>query len=391
MKNSYDVIVVGGGPAGSRAARMAAEGGASVLVLEKDREIGLPVRCAEGVGEIGLRFISKPDEPKPAWIAHRISGLRTVAPNGDFVDLNHQSGFILNRKLFDYDLAREAADAGAEIVTKAFVDGLTFDDGYVSGVTANVLGKRLTIHSKIIIGADGVESRVGRWAGLRTHFNLHDLETCAQVTAAHVDLDPDRAHFYFGQQLAPGGYVWVFPKGAGMANIGLGISGEYSAEKSAMSYLQQFLDRYFPHVSVLTTVVGGVPCARALNKLVGDGVMLVGDAAHQANPISGGGIIRSIIAGQIAGRVAADALKKNDFSAGALKQYPREWYRGEGKTHNLFYRLKEAIFNLSDEELNQTAKALISIPVEKRTIAEMFKIALINRPRFILDAIKVFL
>ena len=391
MKNSYDVIVVGGGPAGTRAAKLAALGGASVLVMEKDREIGIPVRCAEGVGEVGLRFIAKPGEPKDRWIARKISGLRMVAPNGTSVQLNQAFGFVLNRKIFDYDLAQEAADAGAEIVTKAYVDGLQFDDGRVTGVTGNVMGKRVEISSKIVIGADGVESRVGRWAGLRKHFQLNDIETCAQVTAANIDLDPDRIHIYFGHKIAPGGYVWGFPKGDGVVNIGLGISGEYSAKKSAMTYLQEFLAKNFPDASVLTTVVGGVPCARALKQMVGDGVMLVGDAAHQSNPVSGGGIIRAIVAAQIAGRVAAEAIQKNDVSASVLNQYTKEWYRGEGKTHNLFYRLKEAIYTLTDEELNKTADDLCAMDIEKRSVVAMFRIALFNRPKLILDAIKAFL
>jgi len=357
--------------------------------LEKDREVGVPVRCAEGVGEIGMRLVS---EPRERWIAQRISGARLVAPNGNVVEIcNEQFGYILNRKIFDYDLAQQAADAGAEIVTKAYVTGLIMGDDCVQGVYANIMGKETTVRSKIVVGADGVESRVGRWAGLRTHFEMHDLETCAQVTAANVKLDANFCYFYFGNQLAPGGYAWAFPKGEGVVNIGLGISGEYSGKMPAIKYLQRFLDENFNNVAILTTVVGSVPCAPALKQLVGNGVMLAGDAAHQSNPISGGGIIRAMIAGQIAGDVAAEAIQIDDVSKNQLNKYTKRWYRSEGKTHKLFYRLKEGIFKLTDEELNKTAHALKKLEPHKINLLEMFKIALINQPRLILDAMKVFI
>ena len=105
-----------------------------------------------------------------------------------------------------------------------------------------------------------------------------------------------------------------FPKNDRVANVGLGISGEYARYKSAKKYLKEFIDKHFPNSAVLYTVVGGVPCAPTLKKIVADGLMLVGDAAHQVNPISGGGIATAMIAGKIAGCVAAEAIKEDDFS-----------------------------------------------------------------------------
>ena len=122
FKSKHDVVVVGGGPSGSMAAWEAAKGGASVCMLEKDRDIGYPVRCGEAAGESGLRqFVDIED----SWIAEKITSAKLVSPNLTAVDVNFASetGYILNRRIFDYDLSREAAEAGASIYTKAYVKG----------------------------------------------------------------------------------------------------------------------------------------------------------------------------------------------------------------------------------------------------------------------------
>ncbi|HHM24208.1 MAG TPA: NAD(P)/FAD-dependent oxidoreductase, partial [Bacteroidetes bacterium] len=307
MKTSYDVVVVGGGPAGSVAAWHAAMGGAKVLLLEKDRDIGPPVRCAEGVGASGLRLVI---EPREHFIENRIEGVNLFAPNGRKVHMETDDiGFVLNRKVFDRYLAELAAKAGAEIRTKAYVDGLLVEDGQVHGVTFESMNRRFEVRASIVIGADGVESRVGRWAGIRTQLKLKDLETCVQYTMANVDVDARYCNFYFSRAIAPGGYLWVFPKGDGIANVGLGISGADAKNGvSPRQYLERFVAEHFPGASILTTSIGGVPVARTLREIVKPGLMLVGDAARQANPVSGGGIVSGMIAGKLAGQVAAEAV-----------------------------------------------------------------------------------
>ncbi len=181
MKKEYDVIVVGGGPAGSTAARYAASGGASVLILEKDRDIGYPVRCGEAVSHEGVtQFI----EPDPKWIAATVTKFRLVAPNGkEVIPLLDGAGYVLERRLFDYAVAKLAAEEGAEIITKAYAyDLLTDSAGKAVGVKALIKDERVEIRSRIVIGADGVESRVGRWAGIDSVCSIHDMESCAQMT-----------------------------------------------------------------------------------------------------------------------------------------------------------------------------------------------------------------
>ncbi|MEN6395266.1 MAG: FAD-dependent oxidoreductase, partial [Methanoregula sp.] len=116
MKNNYDVLIIGGGPAGALAARTAAEKGLSTCLVEKRPAIGAPVRCAEGIGKEGLSEFVEPD---PRWISADMSGAVIVAPDGFEMSLassmaGSKVGYILDRKVFDRALVWQAAEAGAD-------------------------------------------------------------------------------------------------------------------------------------------------------------------------------------------------------------------------------------------------------------------------------------
>jgi len=336
LKQEYDVIVVGAGPAGSTAARYAAAGGASVLMLEKDRDVGYPVRCGEAVSHEGvIQFI----QPDPKWIAATVTRFKLVAPNGNSVIPKLDgNGYVLERRLFDYELAKLAANEGAEVITKAYVyDLLKDNEGKTVGVKVLIKDKEEEIRSRIVIGADGVESRVGKWTGIDTACSIHDMESCAQMTIAGIEIEQDCLEFYFGDKVSPGGYLWVFPKGKGSANVGIGINVEVAKKKSAIRYLQEFVEQKFPRAAILTHIAGGVPCAKTCDTMVNNNVMLVGDAAHQVNPVSGGGIISGMIGGMIAGQVAAEALKINDLSQ--LHDYEKRLHKRLCWRHEVFYNI----------------------------------------------------
>ena len=389
LQNKYDVVVVGGGPAGSMAAWEAARGGVSVCMLEKDRDIGYPVRCGEAAGESGLRqFV----EIEDSWIAEKITSVKLVSPNLTSVDIDFaaETGYILNRRIFDYDLSRYAANAGAEVYTKAYVKNVLANNGEVNGVVLDYLGEEKQIQAKIVIGADGLTSRVGRWAGLKTLVRMKDMESAVQYSVANVDIEPNKMIMYVGMNHAPGGYIWVFPKGKKFANIGIGISGKYSKHKSAQKYLDEFMEREYPDAAILTTMCGGVPCAKPMEKPVADGIMLVGDAAHQINPMTGGGIVAGMKGGWIAGQVAAEAIKKNDYSEDSLLEYPKRMRKDFGKNHERFYKIKEVTEKLTNEELDSIAEKVLSIPHNKRTLTSVFKAAVFKKPTLIIDVLKVF-
>jgi len=387
-QQKFDIIVVGGGPAGTTAARYAAQEGLSVLLLEKDRDIGVPVRCGEAVTDEGLRIFHEPQE---RWIKSTIKRLRLIPPSEKAIDLNlQQIGYILDRRVFDYDLGEYASQAGAQIVTKAYVTGLIIKNDFVSGVTGIFMGQPFNIESKLVIAADGVESRVGRWAGLKTNIKMKDMESAYQKTITGIEVDENRFDIYVSRKWAPGGYLWIFPKGPNIANVGLGVSGEYSKEKSAIRYLDEFLDSHFPNYSVVAQAAGGVPCARTLKTIVSNGLMLTGDAARMVNPMTGGGIVSGMRGGLLAAQTAVKAINNGDVSAKSLKPFQKEWHKVGGKNHDRFYRIKETIYKLSDDDIDSIADAVSEIPEGERTITKVFSKAVFKKPSLVVDVVRVF-
>ena len=386
MKPYYDVIIVGAGPAGSIAARTAAEKGLSVLMLEKDRDVGYPVRCGEAVSRKGIEEFVPSD---PNWIAAEIESFALIAPNGMEARLNYgESILVLERRIFDYHLASNAADAGAMVLTRSYVNGLIIENGVVCGVTYQRAGSQHSVRCKTVIAADGVESRVGRWAGIRTHSSFRDMESAVQVTASNIKIDQDTLYFYFGREVAPEGYLWVFPKGGNRANIGLGVSGTIGKKKSALSYLNDFMKSHFPDAAILTQVAGGVPCDLTLPQISGPGILIAGDAARHVNPLSGGGIVSGMIAGKVAAEITAEAIQSDNLTH--LLDYDKAWHNRLGKRHEIYNKLKEGIYDFSDDIFNSLALTVNKIPMEKRTLGKIFAHAFVNRPSLILEAAKIF-
>ncbi len=386
----YDIVIIGGGPAGSMTALTASKLGLSVLLVERDNVIGSPVRCAEGVDEKGLREFFEPD---PLWIASVITGYSLIAPDGTIVemDIGGYRGFILERIIFDRMIAEKAAASGASIITGVDALGMSDYNNGSRNVRLKSDGREWSVKAGIVVAADGVESRAARWAGLKTNTLPHDMETSAQVTLAGVDLVPNTFMLYFTGEFAPGGYAWVFPKGSDKANVGLGISGDYAKKNSPKKYLDEFLARHFPNASIIARTFGGIPCTGGIKKIYSDGIMVAGDAAHMANPIVGGGIINAMIAGKIAGETAFEAFRKGKTDESALKVYSKRCDERFGKMNRRFYLLKEGIFNIPDDRLNKIAHEMVALPKGKRTPVRVLKSALFNQPQLLLVLKKVIL
>jgi digeranylgeranylglycerophospholipid reductase len=388
MTESYDVVVVGAGPGGSYAAKIAAEGGARVLIVERKREVGAPVRCAEAISSSRLSAFYPPE---PRWAPVTITAFEMVSPDGHRIRVTTgEAGYILERRIFDRMIAEDAARSGVRIVADTQALGLVHENGTLAGVRLLQGERERTVACRVVIGADGVESRVARWAGLRTQMKVKDLECVAQYTMAGVDLDTSVCQMYFGRKVAPGGYAWAFPKGPGIANVGLGIAGHYAEENRPFEMLDRFVERHFPGVSIIARVAGGVPCAPALKRLSGRGCLVVGDAARQCNPVSGAGIITAMRAGEIAGRVAAETALEGLVTDKALARYDVVWQKTYGTNHERYYRLKTAISRFEDDDLNAIARNALKVSEEKRSVGRVFAVALWNQPRLLWEASKVF-
>jgi digeranylgeranylglycerophospholipid reductase len=388
IEERYDVAVVGAGPAGSTAARAAAEKGASVLLLEKDRDVGYPVRCGEGVRRKELEERVEVDEK---WIAASVTKFSLTGPKNKEITMElgpKWEYLILHRRLFDYDLARFAAEAGATVRTSAYVDGVLREDGVVTGVTYEYRGERRAVRASAVIGADGVESRVGRWAGIQTAAEPRLMGCCAQATVANVDIDPSIAAFYHGKSYAPLGYLWVFPKGDRTANIGVGVSGSKEATRSAREWLDLFLRERHPNASILTEVAGGCPSANGLERYSVPGLMLVGDAGRHVNPLTGAGIPSGMTSGEIAGEIAATMARKSDPDL-AL-EFDARYRRKIGWRHDGYEKVRDKFYSASEERLEELFDLFLEVPPEKRTLRRVVQHALAKHPNWWKLVLKIF-
>lgn len=386
-----DALVIGGGPGGLVAARELAAGnpGLEVVLIERDRAIGAPVRCGEGVGSAGIsEFI---DPSGASWISRRITRVIFRSPNGTEVRVAEGDvGYILDRTRFEPALAAEAGRAGAELLVGTEATGMR-RSGERWEVDLRGPDGSGAISARLVIGADGVDGMVGRWAGLDTRVPSRDMESCAQYVVAGIDFDPDAIYLHFGQELAPGGYAWVFPKGVGVANVGLGIvalRGEPGV--TARRYLDRYMASYFPTGVKTGYTVGGVIVHPTVKRTVTDGVILCGDAAHMVNPLSGGGIVNAMKAGRLAAGVASAALSSGDTSAARLQRYHDEWMALLGDDHLRFHKLKDALSKFDDSFFDSLAGSVNRIPEQKRTLRRIFTTALTRHPGLLPVVVKYF-
>ena len=394
VTHDTDVLVIGAGPAGAVAAweakRTAPE--LDVVLLERDARVGTPVRCAEGVGDAGLREFANPDGAP--WAARKITRVVFVAPDDTEVKVAERDvGWILDRTQFDAFLAERAVALGAELLVSTEAAGMTCEpDGrWRVRLRGAGGGGETTCRARVVIGADGVEAMVGRWAGLETRVPARDMESCAQYVVEGIDFDPDAIYLQFGAGIAPGGYAWLFPKSPGVANVGLGLVALKADARNARQYLDEWIARRYPRGAKRTCTVGGVIAHTTIRQTYTDGVLVAGDAAHMINPLSGGGIVNAMKAGRLAGRVATGAIRDGDTSAHRLSAYHAEWMAQLGDDHLKYYRLKRALEDLDDQFFNSLARTANTIPAEKRTLGRIFAHALVRHPQLIPVAARFFM
>lgn len=387
MAERCDVLVVGAGPAGSVAARVCAESGLRVILIEKRQEIGAPVRCGEAIGaEVTRPYIDLDDR----WIAARITGfafcsgtdLRAVVPPTE-------PTLIVNRKVFDLELARLAARAGADVRARTQAEELIEDArGRVTGARLRGMAGSYAVEAELVIAADGVESQLARWAGLATPVPLADMYVGFEYLAGGLAgrIRPDSCEYHFGPAIAQGGYAWVFPKGDDTANVGLVIAGHRAPAARPREALDAFVARRFGSVSILSVASGGIPVTGGLKRMSAHGLMLVGDAAHHAEPLTGGGINTGMMGADLAAQTAVAALRSGDASAAALSQYDRDWRERFGRPHAALAALRRALARLDDREWADLIAGLAAQPIPLASPGRLILSVLAGHPRLLLSA-----
>ncbi len=303
----YDVLIVGAGPAGSTTGWHIAREKFGVLIIDKKKEVGMPVQCAEYIPALLSKEVSIPNDA----IANEIKKLRIYS-------LDHRSyefsapGYILNRAIFDKYLTMNAVKAGANLWLKTKFLGIE-----KSKIILSRNGKIIEVKAKIIIGADGPNSHVSRLINKRYKYYVvayqQELPLVEKMDCTEV---------YFDKQIF-GGYAWLFPK-MHSANVGLGV--RIGQKIKVKEIFQQFVDRLVKEKKVintpLKTTTGLIPVGGPLYT-VKNNIILVGDAAGQTHPITGAGISQAIICGKFAARSVTEALRNNDLHL--LYTYEESW------------------------------------------------------------------
>jgi len=314
QRESYDIVVIGAGPAGASSARAAAQKGAKVLIIDRRQRIGVPVQCAEFVPQ----WISRYVQFSSTCVLQMIETMVTHLPSGASYEMK-SPGYMLDRSLFDKELVASAILSGAKISIETRAVGLSPE-----GLVVEQGFKKEMIRSKVFIGADGVHSWVARCVGQPSLKTIVALQYEVVIPEPHNHVD------VFFHKDYEGGYAWFFPKGM-TANVGVGVvPSQTSVLPSLLSDFLNFLreSKKIPGVEIVSKTGGSIPCEKP-RKTFFENILLVGDAAGHAHPITGAGILNAVIGGEIAGRVAAEAIDRGDLRY--LENYEMEWQETFGK------------------------------------------------------------
>ncbi len=347
---AVDVVVVGGGPAGLATAAEAARGGLRTIVFERGHALGEPVRTSGGSFVKPLRALGVPAR---CW--HPVHRIRVIGPTTDVTKHYRRAlGCVLDVRATYQWLGQQAVEAGAEIRLKAHVESALTDGDRTTGVKArDPFRGRYEQPARIVVDASGHTGFLSRAAGLRP---ANERSAVGLELELHAPgYDQDEAVFWLGDAVAPGGYGWAFPVGGGRVRLGVGVvRPDSDAEPRVL------LDRLLPAFAELTSTgspVGPIESHSGLmpvlppraTELVGNGLVVVGDAAGQGSTLLGEGIRYAIAAGRLAGRAIA---------TGTPSAYPREWRRRTGRDLAIAYAVNTRICTYGDADWDRVIRRL---------------------------------
>lgn len=358
-----DVIVVGAGTAGCLAAKTIAEAGLKVCLVERKRkeEIGEKV-CGDALGEHHLKALGL-EKPQSGELEKRIEGIQIYSPDQNTIfTIAHEDfvGYLLNRRLFGQWVLKKALDRGATLLDSTQFLEPILEKGFVTGISAkNSKGKTVQLKSRVVVDASGfmavVRHKLPAEMDIEREVANEDVEACYREIR-QLKQEKENAKYceiYLNQKVTPGGYTWIFPKGGAKVNVGLGICmrGEFPNPKK--QFYKHILAKPVFEGSLLLN--GGAwfdPTRRPLDNMVGNGVVITGDAASLVNPIHGGGIGPSMLSGFYAGKTIAEALGKGDPDQKALWPYNKMYMESYGKKQASLDIFRMLLIASNDADLN---------------------------------------
>lgn len=343
-----DVVVIGAGPAGLIAARKAAKKGAKVTVLEEHKEIGVPSHCAGLLSIKGLKHIAIPLNAD--FIQNKLKGARFHSPSGlSFtVEREENVACVIDRTKLDKFLARRAVHAGAEIKLQSKVQQVKRHN---EGIT--VSGLWGSINANVAIDAEGVNSLVVKRMAL-TPLKPECLLPALQFELADIDVDPAYAEIHVGKKVAPNFFAWVIPLNGNSARVGLACKWANPREK-----LESFVKSRFDKYSRLSVSSGRIVTCGPISRTFNDNLVVVGDAAGQSKPTTGGGVILGGICASIAGSIVAEAVKSGSYAGFFLRKYEMLWKKRLGKEFKIMRLARNTVNHLSDKTLDKIFKIVI--------------------------------
>ena len=347
---NFDVVVVGGGPAGSSAAHMAAKNGCTVALIEKEKEIAETVRTS---GVTWISDIKKFGIPEKCYNPIKkfsfCSPKNSVKISGEIA----KAAVLDVRKTYRF-LANRAKTSGSELFTSTNVTEVLKDNsGKCVGVIAKSDGKQIQFNSKVVIDASGFVSVIAKELGYVTQWKKFGAG--AEFEVKTEKLEHDNWWLMVGQEYSPAGYAWIFPTSKDTARIGVGI-GKPDSDVDPTVRLNELLEKKLGPIKDLGNIekiefhYGLIPNDGVSRKTVYDNLILVGDSAGQANPLVLEGIRYAIRFGEVAGQVAADAIKNGDTTEMSLSPYEKEWKRAIESKINSAGKVQNRWVGLTDDE-----------------------------------------
>ena len=346
----YDVVVVGGGPAGSSAAFAAAKNGVKVAFIEKEESIAQTVRTS---GVTWMDTIKEFEIPENCF--NPIKNYGFCSPNNKVMikDKIPRAAVLDVRATYRW-LANKAEKEGAVLFTKTnVVDVIKNDKGKITGVKATQANQEIIFNSKIIIDASGFQSVVAKSLDLVDQWKRFGVG--AEYEASVEKLDSETWWLMVGEEYSPAGYAWIFPVSEKIVRIGVGV-GKPESSIDPTDRLKQIIEKKLGPISELGTITniefhyGLIPNEGLSRKTIYDNLILVGDSAGQANPLVLEGIRYAIRFGRVAGDIASLAIKSGDVSEKSLKKYEDIWKNAIQSKINSASKVQTRWLGLSDKE-----------------------------------------